>query len=44
MSKQGDAIENRVTGERVVVRVGTEETNGDLLVIDGYLRLVEQLA
>ena len=38
MSKAGDVIENPVTGERVVVRVGTEDSGGGLLVIDGYIR------
>jgi quercetin dioxygenase-like cupin family protein len=38
MSRAGDVIENPVTGERVVVRVGTEDSGGDLLAIDGYIR------
>src|SRR5262249_38634415 len=38
MSKTGDVIENPVTGERVVVRIGTEETGGELLVVDLYVR------
>ena len=38
MSKAGDVIENPVTGERVVVRVGTEDSGGDLLVVDGYVK------
>lgn len=38
MSKQGDVIENPVTGERAVVRVGTEDGDGDLLVADLYVR------
>jgi quercetin dioxygenase-like cupin family protein len=38
MSKAGDVIENPVTGERVVVRVGTEDSEGDLLAIDGYIK------
>jgi quercetin dioxygenase-like cupin family protein len=38
MSKTGDVIENPVTGERVVVRVGTEDSGGDLLAVDGYIR------
>jgi quercetin dioxygenase-like cupin family protein len=38
MSKAGDVIENPVTGERVVVRIGTEETGGELLVLDLYVR------
>jgi hypothetical protein len=39
MSKVGDVIKNPVTGERVVVRVGTEDSGGDLLAVDGYIRL-----
>ena len=31
MSKAGDVTENPVTGERVVVRVGTEDSGGELL-------------
>lgn len=38
MSKAGDTIENPVTGERVVVRVGTEDSGGELLEIDVYVR------
>jgi len=38
MSKAGDVIENPVTGERVVVRVGTEDSGGELLVVDGYIQ------
>lgn len=38
MSKAGDTIENPVTGERIVVRVGTEDSGGELLDIDGYVR------
>jgi quercetin dioxygenase-like cupin family protein len=38
MSKAGDVIENPVSGERAVVRVGTEETGGELLVVDLYVR------
>ncbi len=38
MSKAGDTIENPVTGERVVVRVGTEDSGGELLVVDAYVR------
>lgn len=38
MSRAGDVIENPVTGERVVVRLGTEETGGKLLVVDAYVR------
>jgi quercetin dioxygenase-like cupin family protein len=32
MSRAGDVAENPVTGERVVVRVGTEDSGGELLV------------
>jgi quercetin dioxygenase-like cupin family protein len=38
MSKAGDVIENPVTGERGVARIGTEETGGKLLVADLYIR------
>lgn len=38
MSKAGDTIENPVTGERVVVRVGTEDSAGELLEIYAYFR------
>jgi quercetin dioxygenase-like cupin family protein len=38
MSKAGQVIENPITGERVVVRVGTEDSGGDLLVADLYVR------
>ena len=38
MSRAGDVIENPVTGERVVVRVGTEDSGGELLAIDGYIK------
>jgi quercetin dioxygenase-like cupin family protein len=38
MTKAGDVFENPATGERVVVRVGTEETAGTLLVADLYIR------
>ena len=38
MSKAGDVFENPVTGERGVVRVGTEESGGELLVSDLYVR------
>src|SRR5262245_45089292 len=38
MSKAGDVIENPVTGERAVVRIGTEQTGGELLVVDLYIR------
>jgi quercetin dioxygenase-like cupin family protein len=38
MSKAGDVIENPVTGERAVVRLGTQETAGELLVLDLYIQ------
>ena len=38
MSKAGDTIENPATGERAVVRVGTEESEGQLLVSDLYVK------
>jgi quercetin dioxygenase-like cupin family protein len=37
-SERGSYVENPVTGERVVVRVGTDDSGGELLVADGYLR------
>jgi quercetin dioxygenase-like cupin family protein len=37
MSKAGDVIENPVTGERVVVRVGTEESGGESLVAEVFV-------
>jgi quercetin dioxygenase-like cupin family protein len=38
MSKAGDVMENPVTGERGVARIGTEQTGGELLVADLYIR------
>lgn len=38
MSKAGDVSENPVTGERAVVRVGTAQTGGELLVVDLTVR------
>lgn len=38
MSRAGDVTENPVTGERAVIRVGTEETHGELLVVDLFVR------
>lgn len=38
MSRAGDVIGNPVTGERAVVRLGTEETGGRRLVADLYVR------
>lgn len=37
MSKAGDVYENPVTGERVVVRVGSEESGGELAIADLYV-------
>jgi hypothetical protein len=37
MSKVGDVIENPVTGEREMVRIGTEQTDGELLVAALYI-------
>ena len=37
--KAGEVFENPVTGERAVVRIGTEQNNGELLVADLYIRL-----
>jgi hypothetical protein len=37
--KADDVFENPVTGERAVVRIGTEQTDGELLVADLYIRL-----
>jgi len=38
MSKAADTIENPITGERIVVRVGTEDSGGELLEVDVYVR------
>jgi quercetin dioxygenase-like cupin family protein len=38
MFKRGEVYDNPVTGERVVVRLGTQETGGERLVIDVYVR------
>lgn len=38
MTTTGDVIENPVTGERAVVRVGTAETGGAFGVVDLYIR------
>ncbi len=38
MSRAGDVGENPVTGERVVVRLGTEETRGELLVVEAFVK------
>lgn len=37
MSGAGDVIEHPVTGERAVVRLGTEETGGELLVVEAFV-------
>jgi quercetin dioxygenase-like cupin family protein len=37
-ARRGDVYENPVTGERAVVRVGTDETQGERLVVDLYVR------
>jgi quercetin dioxygenase-like cupin family protein len=37
MSRAGEVYENPVTGERVVVRLGTEESGGEHLVVDLYV-------
>jgi quercetin dioxygenase-like cupin family protein len=37
-SRAGDIIENRLTGERLVVRTGSEDSNGEHLVVDLYIR------
>ena len=37
MSRAGDVAENPVTGERVVVRVGTEDSGGELLVVELFV-------
>lgn len=37
MSKAGDVYENPVTGERVVIRAGTEDAGGSHLVADLYV-------
>ena len=38
MSRAGDMVENPVTGERAVVRVGTKDSEGRLLVSDLYVK------
>jgi len=37
MLKKGEVYENLVTGERVVVRTGTDETAGQRLVVDLFV-------
>lgn len=36
--RAGEIYENRVQGDRVVVREGSEDTNGERLVVDLYVR------
>jgi quercetin dioxygenase-like cupin family protein len=38
MFKRGEVYDNPVTGERVVIRLGTQETGGERLVADIYVR------
>lgn len=38
MLKAGDVLENPVTGERAVVRVGSAQSGGGLLVADLHVR------
>ena len=38
MSRAGDTIETPVTKERIVVRVGTEDSGGEPLAVDGYVQ------
>jgi hypothetical protein len=38
MAKAGEVFENPVTGERAVVRLGIEDTGGDRLVVDLYVK------
>jgi quercetin dioxygenase-like cupin family protein len=38
VSKAGDTIENPATGERIVVGVGTEDSGGELLEVDGCVK------
>jgi quercetin dioxygenase-like cupin family protein len=38
MTRAGDVFENPVTGERAVVRIGSETTDGKELVVDLYIR------
>ena len=41
MSKGGEVIENTVTGERTVARIGMEQTCEELVVVDLYIRSCE---
>jgi hypothetical protein len=38
MSKPGDVFEKTVTGERAVIRISAEQTAGELLAADLYVR------
>ena len=38
MAKAGEVFENPVTGERAVVRLGTEDTGADRVVVDLYVK------
>ena len=38
MAKAGEVLENPVTGERGVVRLGTEDTGGNQVVVDLYVK------
>ena len=38
MFKRGEVYDNPVAGERVVIRLGTQETGGERLVVDIYVR------
>jgi quercetin dioxygenase-like cupin family protein len=38
MLKAGEVYENPVTGERAVIRIGTDSTNGERLVVDTSVR------
>ena len=38
LSKAGQIVENPVIGETVVVRVGTEDSADELVVVDAYVR------
>ena len=37
MLKAGEVYENPVTGERAVIRIGTDTTDGERLVVDLYV-------
>ena len=38
MLKAGEVYENPVTGERAVIRIGTDTTGGERLVVDLYVQ------